>query len=167
MKKTLIKSILLSLLGTAVLGGDKAAWKSRTIYQVITDRFAKTNGDTSNCNNFHDYCGGTWKGIQNNLDYIKGLGFDAIWISPVVKNMKGGYHGYWATDWNDVNEQFGKPEDLKALVDAAHAKGIWVMVDVVANHVAPVGNDFSQISPFNLPEHYHDTCQIEDFNNQW
>jgi alpha-amylase len=52
------------------------------------------------------------------------------------------------------------------LVDAAHAKGIWIMVDVVANHVAPVGNDFSQIYPFNKAEHYHSNCQINDWGNQ-
>jgi alpha-amylase len=44
---------------------------------------------------------------------------------------------------------------------------IWVMVDVVANHVGPVGNDFSQISPFNSPDHYHSNCDIQDWNNQW
>lgn len=125
---------------------------------MITDRFAKTNGDKSGCGDFHGYCGGTWQGITNNLDYIKGLGFDAIWISPIVKNLAGGYHGYWATNWEDVNENFGSKQDLKNLVDAAHSKGIWVMVDVVANHVGPVGMDFSQIYPLNQAEHYHNNC---------
>ena len=77
------------------------------------------------------------------------MGFDAIWISPIVANLAGGYHGYWATNWEQVNTNFGSADDLKALVNAAHAKGIYVMVDVVANHVAPVGDDFSQIYPFN------------------
>ena len=81
--------------------------------------------------------------MTNQLDYIKGMGFDAIWISPVVENHDGGYHGYWATNWEEVNHNFGSKDDLKALVSAAHSKGIWVMVDVVANHVGPVGNDFS------------------------
>jgi len=44
---------------------------------------------------------------------------------------------------------------------------IWVMVDVVGNHVGPVGNDFSQISPFNSGDHYHSNCDIQDWNNQW
>jgi hypothetical protein len=60
MKKTLCKTILGALFGTAVLAGDKEAWKSRTIYQVLTDRFARSNGDSSSCNNLSDYCGGTW-----------------------------------------------------------------------------------------------------------
>jgi alpha-amylase len=77
------------------------------------------------------------------------MGFDAIWISPIVTNMAGGNHGYWATNWDDVNTNFGSKQDLIDLVNICHSRGIWVMVDVVANHVAPVGNDFSQIYPLN------------------
>ena len=77
------------------------------------------------------------------------MGFDAIWISPVVENLSGGYHGYWATNWENVNTNFGSAQDLKDLVSAAHSRGIWVMVDVVAHHVGPVGNDFSKIYPLN------------------
>lgn len=101
--------------------------------------------------------------FQDNLDYIQGMGFDAIWISPVVKNTPDGYHGYWAKDLYSVNEQFGSAEDLKALVQACHARDIWVMVDVVANHFGPQANgndDFSQFTPFNKPEHYHPYCVI-------
>ena len=107
MKKLFCQTILGALFSSAVLGGDTNAWKQRTVYQVITDRFARTNGDTSNCNNFSDYCGGTWQGVINNLDYIKGMGFDAIWISPIVKNLDKGYHGYWASNWEEVNDHFG------------------------------------------------------------
>lgn len=71
------------------------------------------------------------------------MGFDAIWISPVIDNSPNGYHGYWARNWNAINNFFGSADELKELVAAAHTKGIWVMVDVVANHVAPIGNDFS------------------------
>jgi alpha-amylase len=113
------------------------------VYQVLTDRFARSNGDNSVCSNLSDYCGGKWKGITQNLDYIKGMGFDAILISPVVENLEGGYHGYWANNWNRINKNFGDSDDLKDLVNAAHDKGIWVMVDVVANHVAPIGIDYS------------------------
>lgn len=77
------------------------------------------------------------------------MGFNAIWISPVVENLDNGYHGYWATNWEKVNEHFGSEDDLKSLVNAAHAKGIYVMVDVVANHVGPVGTDYSKIYPLN------------------
>lgn len=53
------------------------------------------------------YCGGGYRGITNNLDYIQGMGFDAIWISPIVANRDGGYHGYWATDIDGLNDNFG------------------------------------------------------------
>jgi alpha-amylase len=94
------------------------------------------------------------------------MGFDAIWISPIVDNTPGGYHGYWARDWTKTNSNFGSDQDLKNLVNAAHSKGLAVMVDVVANHVGPVGSDFHTIVPFNSQDHYHPTCQITNWNDQ-
>jgi len=154
-------------IAAVAVAGDANAWKQRTVYQVLTDRFARTDGSTSACTSLSNYCGGTFKGLQNKLDYIAGMGFDAIWISPVVDNSAGGYHGYWARNWNAINSNFGTADELKALVSAAHAKGIWVMVDVVANHVAPIGSDFSQISPYNQSTYYHSNCAISDWNNQY
>jgi alpha-amylase len=151
-------------------GHSKEEWKSRTVYQLLTDRFARPNGDDSPCNDIRRYCGGTWKGITNNLDYIHGMGFDAIWISPIIDNTPNGYHGYWAKNWESLNEFFGDESSLKELVDECHKRDIWVMIDVVANHVGPVNNDYSSIKPFNSPNHYHDFCSIEqsDYdNNQW
>jgi alpha-amylase len=72
--------------------------------------------------------------------------------------MGNDYHGYAALDWNEVNSHFGTKQDLKDLVNAAHAKGIWVMLDVVANHVAPVDENYSLVKPFNKAEHYHSKC---------
>lgn len=63
------------------------------------------------------------------------MGFDAIWITPVVDNYDGGYHGYWARNMYGTNSNFGSSEDLKRLVNICHSKDIWVMVDIVANHV--------------------------------
>lgn len=94
------------------------------------------------------------------------MGFDAIWISPVVDNMEPGYHGYWARNWEKRNDHFGSDDDLRNLINAAHAKDMYVMVDVVANHVAPIGDDFSQIYPLNKEEHYHSKCDIVDWSNQ-
>ena len=91
----------------------------------------------------HNYCGGDFKGVEDQLQYIKDLGFDAIWISPVVDNSDGGYHGYWARNWDKINSHFGDENALKALVTKAHSMGLWVMVDVVANHVAPIEHDYS------------------------
>jgi len=146
--------------------GDTAEWKQRSVYQVLTDRFSRDYQGGNACNNLSSYCGGTFKGIENNLDYIEGMGFDAIWISPIVANMEPGYHGYWATNWEEVNWHFGTEQDLTNLVNAAHARNIWVMVDVVANHVAPIGSDYSQIYPLNHADHYHSNCQITDWDNQ-
>jgi alpha-amylase len=71
-----------------VAAADTAAWKSRSIYFVLTDRIARSNSDTggSACGNLGNYCGGTFKGLESKLDYIKNLGFDAVWITPVVSS---------------------------------------------------------------------------------
>ena len=101
----------------------------------------------------------------NKLDYIQGMGFDAIWISPIVANTPGSYHGYHATNWEDVNTNYGSKQDLIDFVSACHARNIWVMVDVVANHVGPVGPNYSTIYPFNQSAHYHSNCQITNWND--
>ncbi|PRP81163.1 hypothetical protein PROFUN_01997 [Planoprotostelium fungivorum] len=146
-------------------------WKSRTIYQVLTDRFAKSTPGTAKCGDLTNYCGGSYKPLTDKLDYIKGMGFDAIWISPIVHNIARGYHGYWQDDLTRLNEHFGNEADLMEFISKAHSKGIWVMVDVVANHM--IGDSFPKIAPFNKPEHYHScavcpqSCNIEDWSNQF
>lgn len=160
---TLIAAALLVV--SALAGHSPEEWKARSVYQVLTDRIDSTNGSKGNyCNDLKHYCGGTFKGIENHLDYIKGMGFDAIWISPIVKNWPGSYHGYHCVDLYSINENFGSEQDLKDLISAAHSKDIWVMVDVVGNHMAPT-NDFSQLKPFNSQDHYHSQCDI-NFNDQ-
>lgn len=140
-------------------------WKSRTIYQVLTDRFARTDSSTHPCHELHRYCGGTWKGLQNQLNYIQEMGFDAIWISPIVENYQDSYHGYHATNFYSLNPEFGTEAEFKSLVEAMHDRNMWIMVDVVANHVGPVDMDFSRIVPFNSPQHYHQKCQIDNWND--
>ena len=156
---------ILIILSSYIYGKTKEEWLSRSIYQILTDRFARTS-DKGDCN-LGSYCGGNYQGIIKKLDYIKGMGFDAIWISPIIENTPGSYHGYHFTNLYKLNTNFGSEDDFKALIEACHKKDIWVMVDVVANHVGPVGTDYSKITPFNLPEHYHDECQITDWDNQW
>jgi len=145
------------------------AWKKRVIYQVLTDRFAKpstvTNESEDPCTKLWEYCGGTYRGLTDNLDYIVGMGFNAIWISPIVKNYDQGYHGYWATNFYELNPNFGTDADLHEFVAECHDRNIAVMVDVVANHVGPVGYDYSSIVPFNKESHYHPDCSI-DYNDQ-
>ena len=160
-----ISLLLTFLLSSIISCKTKEEWKSRAIYQIITDRFARTS-DTGNCN-LSQYCGGNYQGIIQHLDYIKGMGFDAIWISPIVENWEGAYHGYHFTNFYGLNSHFGTEEDLKELISTCHEKDIWVMVDIVANHVAPVGTDYSKITPFNSHEHYHDSCEINNWNDQW
>ena len=161
--------ILTFLLLTQILCKSKEEWKTRVIYQLLTDRFARTSGDTSGCD-LHNYCGGTYRGIINNLDYITGMGFNAIWISPILENTPGSYHGYHMTNLYNLNSNFGSEQDFIDFVKACHDRDIWVMVDVVANHSGPVGTDYKRVFPFNDASHYHDYCIIsnDDFaNNQY
>ena len=138
----------------------KEEWKSRAIYELVTDRFALTrDNDTIKCEDLRVYCGGTFNGIKNHLDYIKGMGFDAIWISPPLKNKPGSYHGYHNIDLNSINENFGTDQELKDLITECHNKDIWVILDAVPNHMAD-GVDKSTLKPFDKEEYYHG--EIED-----
>ncbi|MGW1542711.1 pullulanase-type alpha-1,6-glucosidase [Streptomyces sp. NPDC002309] len=129
-------------------------------YFVLPDRFA--NGDKGNDRGGltgsrlatgYDptdkgfYQGGDLKGLTRKLDYIKGLGTTAIWLAPIFKNQpvqgeganaSAGYHGYWITDFTQVDPHFGSNEDLETLIDKAHAKGMKVFFDVITNHTADV-----------------------------
>ncbi|KFY58478.1 hypothetical protein V496_06112 [Pseudogymnoascus sp. VKM F-4515 (FW-2607)] len=154
-----------------------AEWRSQSIYQVVTDRFAHANGSTTvHCDlTKQDYCGGSWKGIVNKLDYIQDMGFTAVWISPVVENILNktadgaAYHGYWANDIYQLNAHFGTVDDLKNLSDELHARGMYLMVDVVTNHMAyagaPENIDYSTLHPFNKESFYHPHCPI-DYTSQ-
>jgi alpha-amylase len=75
-------SLLLTLSPQYAAAKNTTEWQQLSIYQVLTDRFATSNQSSPECW-IRGYCGGTWKGIQNNLDYIQGMGFEAIWISPM------------------------------------------------------------------------------------
>jgi glycosidase len=130
------------------------------IYFVLPDRFE--NGDKANdrgsiagtaLDHGFDpahkgfYQGGDIKGLMQRLDYIQSLGATAIWLAPVFKNKPvqgppgretSGYHGYWITDFLDVDPHFGTRAEFKALVDAAHARGMKVYMDIITNHTADV-----------------------------
>ncbi|KAF2215914.1 carbohydrate-binding module family 20 protein [Cercospora zeae-maydis SCOH1-5] len=162
------------LLAVAASALTPAQWRSQSIYQVLTDRFALTNGSTTQPCDWGNYCGGTWQGIVNKLDYIKGMGFTAVWISPVVENIPNSkygrpYHGYWAQNLYSLNTNFGTEADLKALSAALHARGMYLMVDVVANHMAssepPSAVKYSQLYPFNDAKYYHPYCPL-DYGNK-
>ena len=122
-------------------------WSEDILYFVLVDRFADGNPkndkavDRKAPGAFH---GGDLKGLRAQLDEIASLGVTAIWINPLVKNIDGhvdkvgfpdwAYHGYWADDFSRLDPRFGTPQDLSALVEACHARGIKVLLDVVYNH---------------------------------
>ena len=133
------------------------------VYFVLADRFA--NGDTANDTGGYDadrmksgydpthkgwYHGGDLMGLTEKLDYIQGLGATAIWFAPIFKNkpvqgdpgnpgsLSAGYHGYWVTDFTKVDPHFGTNAEFKAFVDAAHARGMKVYMDIITNHTADV-----------------------------
>ncbi|RMH44067.1 MAG: alpha-amylase [Deltaproteobacteria bacterium] len=118
-------------------------WRDQVIYQIVTDRFA--NGDASNDYAVEPgtparYHGGDWRGIRDHLDYLEHLGVTTLWISPVVRNLEedagfAAYHGYWTQDPLRVNPHFGDLVALRDLVDAAHERGMLVILDVVLNHM--------------------------------
>tara|TARA_B100000678_G_scaffold42460_1_gene31948 strand:+ start:639 stop:2465 length:1827 start_codon:yes stop_codon:yes gene_type:complete len=134
--------------------------QDEVIYFVLPDRFA--NGDASNDTGGYAaqrlasgydpthrgfYHGGDLKGLTRKLDYIQGLGVTAIWFAPIFKNKpvqgpegdeSAGYHGYWVTDFTQVDPHFGTNAEFKAFVDAAHARGMKVYMDIITNHTADV-----------------------------
>lgn len=171
--KLLSALFLLAFIGTT-LAASAEQWRGRSIYQVLTDRFALnyTCTDAADCPcdvSLDEYCGGTWKGIEMNLDYIYNMGFTAVWISPVTKNTPQGYHGYYQTDLYSLNENFGTAQDLVDLSAALHNKSMYLMVDVVTNHFGS-STDYPDIPydtyvPFNSSDYFHPYCAI-DYNNQ-
>lgn len=162
--------LFLISLFVSVFSHTAQEWQSRTIYQLLTDRFARDNKDTSPCLDLSDYCGGGFVGLMNNLDYIQNMGFDAIWISPIILNTPPNqYHGYCAQDIYQIEPHFGTEQEFINLVSALHQRNMWLMADVVANHVGPIGAQFQQvniINPFNDSIYYHPYCPI-DWNNEW
>lgn len=132
-------------------------WENATIYFMMTDRF--NNGNEANdyqhtAENppapLRGYMGGDIKGITQKINdgYFSDLGVNAIWMTPLVEQIAGsvdegtgnsfGFHGYWTRDWTALDPKFGTAAELKEMVDAAHKKGIRVLMDVVANHTGPV-----------------------------
>ncbi|HFU3975563.1 TPA: pullulanase [Streptococcus suis] len=126
-------------------------WDEQVIYFMMTDRFY--NGDVSNdkvvvgdvTNPRGLYQGGDFKGVTAKLDYLKELGVDSIWLTPIVENIPQNvgsatdgeyyaYHGYWAKSFEELNPHLGSLADFHELIDAAAEKGINIIVDVVLNH---------------------------------
>lgn len=165
-----LKSTVLSLLAATLLPGllSAADWNrvslppmthpssGQVFYFVLTDRFA--NGDSSNDTGhlgggrdqhgfdpsvISHYHGGDFRGLSGKLDYLKGLGVSAIWITPPFRNkpvqeQSAGYHGYWILDFTTIDPHLGTEAEFRNFVDQAHARGLRVFLDIVVNHTADV-----------------------------
>ena len=129
-------------------------------YFVMADRFE--NGDATNDDGGYGddplvsgldptrkgfYHGGDLEGIRQRLDYIEGLGTTAIWLTPSFVNrpvqgtgasVSAGYHGYWITDFTQIDPHLGTNEELEGLIDEAHDRGMKVFFDIITNHTADV-----------------------------
>ena len=132
---------------------ERTDFRDETIYFVMTTRFY--DGDSSN----NAYCWddeklksianndpgwrGDFKGLAEKLDYIKALGFSAIWITPVCQNASGlDYHGYHANNFKKVDARYESSDfTYQDLINAAHAKGIKVIQDIVLNHTSNFGEE--------------------------
>ena len=145
--------------GVCAQSGSNGLWRAQSIYQIFTDRFF--DGDPANNNLSGSYNasdsgkvhGGDFKGIEQKLNYIKSLGATAIWISPIVLNGSGEYHGYAGKDFYQVDPHWGTLAQLQSFVNAAHAKGLLVIQDVVVNHGATL-NNINGNTAFNYPAGY-------------
>lgn len=128
-------------------------FRARTMYFVFIDRFV--NGDTSNDNGVNPsatstlksagsqsewkkYWGGDIQGLISKLDYLQDLGVTAIWITPLVDNInagtEGGYHGYWARDFYEVDEHLGDWDLVDELDAEMEARGMKLVLDIAPNH---------------------------------
>eukprot|EP00439_Symbiodinium_sp_Y106_P008004 s1164_g1.t1 len=140
----------------------------KSMYFIVLDRFARSGAqaeDYTYCSKSADwtnntgggYCGGTIAGILSKLDYIQGMGFDCIWITPPVDS--NGYMGYDAINLFKINPHFGTKEDLKQLSKSLHDRGMCLVLDIVLNHMRSLKVNgklnISSIVPFNKPEYYH------------
>ena len=130
--------------------------QEEVFYFVMPDRF--NNGNTDNDlgsktqpisaggldktdkGMFH---GGDIQGLKDKLPYLKSLGISAIWLTPILRNQavqdgSSGYHGYWVLDFTEIDPHLGSNDDLKALINSAHAENIKIYFDIITNHTADV-----------------------------
>ena len=129
-------------------------WRDQTFYFLLPDRFSdgqegqRPRFDRANPQQFRtpdkrawmqagkSFQGGTLKGIRGKLDYLRNLGVTALWLGPVWRQRPDleTYHGYGIQNFLEVDPRFGTRQDLRDLVDAAHARGMYVLLDVIYNH---------------------------------
>lgn len=148
----------ITIAAPSLADSDVSETKAERIYFVMIDRFE--NGDTANDRGqfqgdrtttgfdpldpgfFH---GGDLKGLTSKIEYISSLGFTAIWVTPVARQVtvspsgeSAAYHGYWGAGFDEIDPHFGTMEDMKIFVEKAHQSGLKVYLDVVVNHTGDV-----------------------------
>ncbi|WP_309814193.1 alpha-amylase family glycosyl hydrolase [Pseudarthrobacter sulfonivorans] len=143
---------------SSALHSLRAPVADENFYFVMADRFS--NGDTANDDgglggdpmvsgfdptNKGFYNGGDLAGLLGKIDYIQGLGTTSIWLTPSFKNKavqtedkSAGYHGYWVTDFTQIDPHLGTNNELKTLIKEAHSRGMKVYFDIITNHTADV-----------------------------
>ena len=175
--------VSMQTMATDTFTSNRTDFRDESIYFMITTRFY--DGDPSNnvlCwdnqeaqKSTKDPCWrGDFQGVIDKLDYIKALGFTAIWITPVVQNASGyDYHGYHAMDFSKVDCRYQSGDGKKSgdvmfqeLIDKAHAKGIKIILDIVLNHTSNFGEE-KLCKMFDRDTHlrnqaYIDACMIPD-----
>ena len=159
-------------------------WRDQWIYFVMVDRFNNVEHKPySTWNQSTDERqGGTFNGIRDQLSYIQNLGAGAIWLSPVLKNRqapaKGSHHGYGIMDFLDVDPRFASKtgnaeEEFIELVNEAHARGMWVILDIVINHAGDIfaydvnGQEMSSADWSPSPYHIHWRDQTGSVKIDW
>jgi glycosidase len=121
-------------------------WRDAVIYQVIVDRYRNAAGALAPPSSPSGWAGGTLAGLTADLDALSARGFNTLWLSPLYLNPDGtfpgndgrpysAYHGYWPKASRAIDPRFGTEDDVTALVDGAHARGMRVIFDVVPHHV--------------------------------
>jgi glycosidase len=162
-----VTSFELPLAGrTATVHKFQGITPSDVIYLIMPDRFANgdpTNDEPPSARGWHDrakaraYHGGDLRGVRDHLSYLKDLGINAIWLTPIVKNGAAeDYHGYGAVDLYDVEPHLGTLRDYQDVVAAAHQQRMKVLFDIVPNHVGPL-HPWVQDPP--MVDWFHGTAQ--------
>lgn len=135
------------------------SWENEVLYFLVADRFsngqeqclynraedyenalATPQGRTAWDKSGSGWVGGTLNGICSKLDYLKNLGITAVWVSPIFRQVSfcATYHGYGIQNFLAVDPHFGTESDLRRLVDEAHRRGMYIILDVILNHTGNV-----------------------------
>ncbi|NJM49556.1 MAG: alpha-amylase [Sphingomonadales bacterium] len=154
--------------GKGTLHVPSPDWRDQIVYFLMLDRF--DDGDPSNNDqglgeynpaDHSRYSGGDIKGVTSRLDYIQSLGATAVWTTPPVANQwwsnisgYGGYHGYWARDFTAIDEHYGDRRDYQILSCALHRRDMYLIMDIVVNHMGDFFNYENGYDPANPAKGY-------------